>query len=229
MRIAVRTIRTAVSGLLLLALLLLIHVQIVSYSVSYYQQEFAKLKRPQALGTSIEELARFSRHTTRYLSGREADPNVSLVLHGQERLLLNQREITHMQDVQRLFGWARALTTAGLATLAAGGLLAWRRRKLVRFLRRLAWASAGALLIGLVFGWLISRDFTAAFDQFHWLAFTNDLWQLDPAQDQLINLLPEQFFADAVMLAATRTAVTLLILSATAAFASFRPNRPKLS
>ncbi len=229
MRIVGRAIQGFAAGLLLLVFVLLIHVQVVSYSVSYYQSEFAKLSRPEALGTSIDELARFSRHTTRYLSGREEDPNVSLVLQGQERPLLNEREIAHMEDVQKLFGLARGLTIAGTSFFALSLLLSWKWGKLCKFLRSLAWTSAFALIIGLVFGLLISRDFTAAFDQFHWLAFTNDLWQLDPAKDQLINLLPEQFFADAVMLAATRTAVSLLLISATASFASIRPNRPKLS
>lgn len=229
MRIVGRTVQAAVAGLLLLTFVLLIHVQVVSYSVTYYQSEFTKLRRPEALGTSIDELARFSRHTTRYLSGREADPNVSLVLYGQERLLLNEREISHMEDVQKLFGLARGLTIAGIVVLALSFLLLWRRRKLPEFVRALASTSAIALIIGLVLGLLISRDFTSAFDQFHWLAFTNDLWQLDPAKDQLINLLPEQFFADAVMLAASRTAFTLLFISSTTGFASLRPKRSKLS
>lgn len=229
MRTIGRTIQEAAAGLLLLILVLLMHVQVVSYSVSYYQSEFAKLNRPEALGTSMAELARFSRHTTRYLFGREEQPNISLVLYGQERLLLNEREVTHMQDVRKLFALARALTIAGMLAIVLSFLLAWTRGRLPRFLQSLARASAWSLIIGLVIGLLISRDFTAAFDRFHWLAFTNDLWQLDPAKDQLINLLPEQFFADAVMLAATRTAVSLLLLSATAYFASLRPNRSKLS
>ena len=31
---------------------------------------------------------------------------------------------------------------------------------------------------------------------FHHLFFDNDLWILDPAKDNLINLLPEGFFSD---------------------------------
>lgn len=224
-----RALLYSAAGLLSLILVLLIHVQLVSFSASYYQSEFAKLDRPAALGTSLDQLARFSRQTTRYLAGLESEPNVSLVLYGQERLLLNEREITHMRDVQRLFAVARAMTASGLLLFVLGGLFLWRRGRLVQFFRMVALAAGLALVIGLVFGLLISQDFTVAFDRFHWLAFTNDLWQLNPQEDQLINLLPEQFFADAALLASLRTALTLLVVSATAGFASLRPNRPKLS
>ena len=41
---------------------------------------------------------------------------------------------------------------------------------------------------------LIPSAFSNAFLTFHKVFFTNDLWMLDPAKDNLINLFPEQFF-----------------------------------
>jgi len=35
-------------------------------------------------------------------------------------------------------------------------------------------------------------DFNYLFEKFHIIAFNNDLWQLNPAEDNLINLFPEQ-------------------------------------
>lgn len=214
------TLTMASLGLLLLVLL--VQIQFVSYSVGYYQSEFAKLDQPANLGTSLEQLRRFSAHTTRFLAGLEDDPNLQMVLYGQERWLLNEKEISHMQDVQKLFQTARILSGLGLAIVLVSGVLSWRRRSWSSWLRGVAQAAGFALLAGLLIGWLISRDFTAAFDRFHLLAFTNDLWLLNPAEDQLINLLPEQFFADAVWLAALRSAGTLLLVSGSAAVASLR-------
>lgn len=220
------------SALLLLAsfgllfLVLLSHVQLVSYSVAYYQSEFEKLGQPQELGTSIDQLALFSRQTTRYLRGLETEPNVRLVLYGQERWLLNSKEIAHMQDVQKLFRLARLVTAAGWTLVLLLVLVAWRRSSWRPILRFLALAASCSLFLGLGLGWLISRDFTSAFDSFHLLAFTNDLWQLNPMEDQLINLLPEQFFVEAAFLAVWRSGLTLLALALASGFASRRPINP---
>jgi integral membrane protein (TIGR01906 family) len=213
-------------GLGLLFLVLLVNVQIVSYSVGYYQAEFAKLGQAEKLGTSMDQLALFSRHTTRYLAGLERDPNLQMMLYGEQRWLLNSREISHMQDVQKLFALARWLTAAGLLLLLLIAALHWRRHTIRGLLRGLVWVALAAILLALLGGWLISRDFTRAFDYFHMLAFTNDLWQLDPSQDQLINLLPEQFFSDAVLLVAIRSGMTLVLIALGAGIASRRPNNP---
>jgi integral membrane protein (TIGR01906 family) len=47
-----------------------------------------------------------------------------------------------------------------------------------------------------VLGFLLSRDFTAAFIRFHEIFFTNDLWLFDPAEDYMIRMLPEGLFSD---------------------------------
>ena len=41
-------------------------------------------------------------------------------------------------------------------------------------------------------------DFTSFWTSFHHVFFTNDLWLLDPATDNLILMVPEQFFFDLV-------------------------------
>ena len=38
--------------------------------------------------------------------------------------------------------------------------------------------------------------FEAAFNQFHVIAFDNDLWKLNPARDHLIQMFPEAFWQD---------------------------------
>ncbi len=42
-------------------------------------------------------------------------------------------------------------------------------------------------------------DFRQAFTQFHFIAFTNELWMLDPTKDYLIMLFPERFWYDATL------------------------------
>ena len=42
----------------------------------------------------------------------------------------------------------------------------------------------------------MSIDFYKYFTIFHEIFFSNDLWQLEPAKDRLINMFPEAFFSD---------------------------------
>jgi integral membrane protein (TIGR01906 family) len=46
---------------------------------------------------------------------------------------------------------------------------------------------------------LINTNFTLYWDYFHYIFFDNDLWQLDPRTDVLIQMVPEEFFYDLVV------------------------------
>jgi integral membrane protein (TIGR01906 family) len=77
----------------------------------------------------------------------------------------------------------------------------------------------GILTVGLVLaaGAGALADFNALFLQFHLVSFTNDLWQLDPARDRLIQMYPAQFFRDATMAIGGLTLVEGNLLWAVAA------------
>jgi integral membrane protein (TIGR01906 family) len=59
-------------------------------------------------------------------------------------------------------------------------------------------------------GLIAVSGFDGAWTQFHVVAFSNDLWQLDPDTDHLIQMFPEAFWFD----------VTALIVAATIAQAA---------
>ena len=42
-------------------------------------------------------------------------------------------------------------------------------------------------------------DFTLLFTKFHHVFFDNDLWILDPREDNLVNVMQESVFADAAV------------------------------
>jgi integral membrane protein (TIGR01906 family) len=56
-------------------------------------------------------------------------------------------------------------------------------------------------------------DFGDAFVQFHLVAFSNDLWILDPTRDHLLMLFPEGFWFDATMRIAGLTALEAAALA----------------
>ncbi|NLW16799.1 MAG: TIGR01906 family membrane protein [Firmicutes bacterium] len=197
----------------LLVLALLVGVQSVAYSADYIAGQLFKLESYRAIGMDEADVYRYAQQTAAYLRGKLVDPNVKVTLAGEESWFLNEREVLHMVDVRHLFQLARyAVGLLSLALLLVG-VMAWRRSQLANYLKALSRGSALAILVGILLVLLVNTDFNRYFTLFHLLSFDNDLWLLDPAADQLINLLPEQFFANAAGQAAFRAVGLLLMLS----------------
>jgi integral membrane protein (TIGR01906 family) len=122
-----------------------------------------------------------------------------------------------MEDVQRLFGvvrQARQVAGALLLILPLVGL--WLGGS--GFLPRLGTlltigAIVTVVLLGLA-GLASLVDFTEAFVTFHEMAFSNDLWMLDPRADYLLMLFPEGFWLDATLRIAMYSAIEAAILGA---------------
>ena len=104
--------------------------------------------------------------------------------------------------------------TAVYVGVYAGISLFWRRK---RYRRQLAWAAvigssiALGMIIALGAGSML-LDFSELFTRFHFVAFTNELWMLDPATDYLIMLFPEGFWYDSAVLLGQITAAAAGIL-----------------
>lgn len=107
----------------------------------------------------------------------------------------NEKELIHMEDCRRLFMLARTVKTAALlsgsAMLIAGIIMLKDRRRI-----NLASGLGPLALIvplGILAGWAMI-DFNSAFNFFHEILFTNDLWLLNPATDWLIRICPQSMF-----------------------------------
>lgn len=104
------------------------------------------------------------------------------------------RETLHLADCVSLFRLARRLMIGGwiAAGVLLGVLLLLRRpRSGARGLLTGTLLVTGAVAAAAVWGAL---DFGGLFTAFHRLAFTNDLWLMNPATDLIIRLMPTAFF-----------------------------------
>ncbi|MBR4082194.1 MAG: TIGR01906 family membrane protein [Clostridia bacterium] len=106
-------------------------------------------------------------------------------------------EQLHMADVRGIFRILYMLAVPGLPALAA--LWGLRRKGSLR----ICGMTCIALLtcIGAVLVWC-AVDFDSLFLLFHRVAFTNDLWLLDPRTDLMIQLMPTPFFLEYAILIA---------------------------
>jgi integral membrane protein (TIGR01906 family) len=183
----------------------------------FYASEFEKYRISDVTGLNRDDLATVADLFITYLSNPSARLDIEFVLGGVRRPLFNQKELSHMEDVQKLFGLVRQARIAAGAVLLIlplvalgmlGGSILPRLGTLL-----LAGGILTVVLLGLA-GLLSLVDFTEAFVKFHQMAFSNDNWMLDPRTDYLIMLFPEGFWLDATLRIATQSAIEAAILGA---------------
>lgn len=187
-------------GLLSAALALAVSLILLAASVYLLGTNDALMYRlmerhapPQATGLPAAEYPGVVQMITGYLRGETAQFQYTYALGSAECRAFNEKEQRHMADVQGLFHLARrVLVFGGMALLPLLGLSLWRGgRSLLRGIRN--GLTVVLALVGIVAIWA-AADFDSLFILFHQMAFTNDLWWLDPRTDLLIRLMPTDFF-----------------------------------
>ncbi len=180
-----------------------------------YTDGFAKYNVSQTTGLSPAELAKVARGFISYFNSSEESINIVVEKDGQPFTVFNEREVGHMKDVKALvrLDYQALIGTAIYAGLYTGLAFFRRRRKKGELARAAVWGSAITLGILVALGVGSASNFDALFLRFHFLAFTNDLWLLDPTRDYLIMLFPEGFWYDAgIMLGVATTAIAVTLL-----------------
>ena len=145
---------------------------------------------PEATGLPAEEYAPVVRMITGYLRGGNDDFQHVYTEDGVEYLAFHDYEQHHMADVQDLFRLCRWVMWLGWGAVLFGGWLLRRKFSWCAF--RWTIIAVLAAVTAVVVAAVI--DFDSLFVLFHKVAFTNDLWLLDPRTDMLIRLMPLEFF-----------------------------------
>lgn len=113
---------------------------------------------------------------------------------------------SHFTDVRFLFRLDLDVLICALGLLGAMFIVSHsprRRQRPAPLLGRgpAFWAGAGLGAVFLVIGALAALDFDRAFVVFHWIFFPGkDNWRFDPAADQIIQILPQEFFQNCALL-----------------------------
>ncbi|MFY9278572.1 MAG: TIGR01906 family membrane protein [Caldicoprobacterales bacterium] len=188
--------------LLLITGLFISSIMQVAFDMDFYDREYKKLDISQSTGMSQQHLLNTTKELLNYLKDKRDDLNISAIVHGKERLVFNQREIDHMVDVKELFtlGFRLRWISFGFFGLIVV-LLLWLKGKAALRTLSISYLTVLAIfaVLFIVLLILMSMDFTAVWNGFHYIAFSNDLWILDPETDILIQMVPEPFFYDTVI------------------------------
>jgi len=197
------------------------NVRWVALDPGTYRDGFAKYRAAERSGLAPDQLSDISRAFIDYFQAPAGRLNPTVTIGGSRRPLFNEREVAHMEDVQRLMRlvFRTGLLSALYLVAFAAGLLDWQHTAGLPVLGRLLlWGAALSLALLLLVGALSLVDFGELFVRFHRLSFRNDLWMLDPSRDYLLILFPEGFWLDVTLKIAAMTAAESLALAALGLF-----------
>ena len=188
----------------LMFIVLVTSIEIAAYSdFSFYEKEYNKYAVTSYVDTSMPDLMNVTKEMMSYLKGdREKLSDIKANIGDiSDTPFFNEREVAHMEDVRGLFVGAvylrYILIAVSILCIIAVKLL---KGKVFKFLSNvLIFGTVITLILTAVLVFLIAGDFEKYFIIFHHIFFNNDLWMLDPATDNLINIVPQGFFMDMSM------------------------------
>ena len=169
----------------------------------WYRREYSKYEALAAVNGRMDmhDALDVTQKMIEYLCGERDQLQVRVPISGKEQPFFSRREERHLKDCRTLFiGALRLRTAAVISCMLIVLILAFLNRSLRQVVLTISgiFAPAAGVIIaaaGLA-GIVISTDFDFFFIRFHQFFFNNNDWLLNPASDNLINLLPERFFID---------------------------------
>lgn len=185
----------------LIFIILITSIEIAAYSdFSFYEKEYKKYAVTTSIGTSIPELMDITKDMMGYLKGdKENISDIRVNINGvDDAFFFNEKEVAHMEDVKRLFTAATyiryILIAVGIICIIFVKIF---KGKISDFLpNTLIFGTLFALCILGILVFIIAGNFEKYFILFHYVFFENDFWMLNPATDNLINMVPQGFFID---------------------------------
>ncbi len=202
--------------------------QLVAFDEGRYTKAQQQYNLMEVTGMDQTTLQKVTHELLLYCQGRRDTLDMQAPINGQVREVFDEREKSHMVDVQLLFLAGYKLRAMAIAAFFLVVLLltAVHRGQTARALAR-GWLATIAVLGVLMaaLGIAMAIDFTGVFTRFHLLFFSNDLWLLDPTYEVLIQMLPEAFFLSIAKAIVLWSAGGLAVVTAGAAALLIRARR----
>lgn len=213
--------RSIAFALLVLALpvaLVATNVRFAASEVRVYDYSVREYNAAAAARIPESELVRANRELVSYFTADDPGPLHIVVTNtnGDDEALFNARETAHLADVRDLFQGVFTVQVLAVALTLTLAVALFATSPLRLLARALLYGSLLTVALVAASGGLAYLGFDSAWRQFHFLAFTNDLWQLDPTRDHLIQMFPRDFWFDMTLLIGAFTLLEALLIGGAA-------------
>lgn len=212
----------AAASILLILIILFSTLQLVINNETFINNEFTKIGVSDSMGMSNIDLVRSMRRLVDYMEGKVSTIDIDVTVNGEKVQMFElEQEKQHMADVRVLWQSVRQMRDVGLLAM----LILYLISVVLGFRYALTTLSKGYLygaFVTLLFfgfaGAFAALDFSSFWTKFHEALFWNDLWLFDVTTSRMINMLPEQYFADIVSRTAMYTGIAAGSILAAAVF-----------
>lgn len=186
-----------IGGMCAVLALVLTAAEVVIFDESRFHTAYEEYDRYEYIGISEDDLHRVTHDLLEYMKGNREDIVMYADINGEEEMVFEEREQQHMVDVLYLVdaGFKIRNICAIIAFAVILLLLVFDRKNMLVMLSRgylVGFIVFFVILIAL--GAAMMIDFNTLFIKFHELLFDNDLWLLNPYEDIMINMFPQEFF-----------------------------------
>ncbi len=200
-------------------ILVVTNIQLAFYNLWLYKYGYEKYQVSSYTGIPMSDLIHTSEQMIEFFNSRDGFPEIKVFKGGQNSVLFNARETTHLEDVRDLLN--RFITFRNIAALYIAvyslSAMSFLKGRGILLVSSKVKKSGIITITGLaLFGFTSLFGFDQLFVEFHMLSFSNNLWQLTPSTDYLLMMFPDGFWFDSTMLIGLSTAmeaIALLLIS----------------
>ena len=164
------------------------------------KQGFLQFSQTAHLGVPASRYGDYAHGLCQYLDGKTALTQIKDAETGEGVNAFSDKENAHLQDVRGIVRFLKAAryVGGGLVIGALALLYFLQKREQPRMLAHAVRGFSHSALFLLLFASALAVwgivNFDGLFVTFHKVAFTNDLWLLNPNTDVLLALMPLPFF-----------------------------------
>ena len=207
-----------IATILLILIVVFTSIGFVINDETFVNNEFTKLAISSKMGISNSDLVTSFNRLVDYMEGNASDINVTVTINGETKQMFDYpQEAEHMADVQKIYTTIASYRDVGVLVMLILFLFAAviNFRKAPQYLAQ--GYLSGSFVFLLIFGFLgtwAALDFSNFWTFFHEMLFWNDLWLFDGTQSRMINMLPEQIFADIIAQIGLYAGIVIVVLIA---------------
>ena len=184
---------------------------------NWVRKEYEKLDLASRIGMNTDDICLAFRCMVDYMEGKRDDLSLTVEYYGKETEMFNGREISHMQDVRRLYRSVEIFSIASAVAAAAGialGFAVERKAALARLRKYYLTAFICVFLFAAVIGIWAAIDFNSLWYAFHYVFLDVESSTFDLTASRMIRICPSVLFRDMVKRIIVTALSVLLILGA---------------